>query len=226
MFKRKINTKQRTLVTSLNSKSPIFEAYRTLRTNIQFSSVDQDMRSIVVTSSGPGEGKSTTTANLAVAFAQQGKKVLLVDGDLRKPTMQYTFQVQNISGLTSVLSRQSTLDKVVQKTNIDNLYLLTSGPIPPNPSEMLGSNGMKDLLAEALQEYEYVLFDSPPVLAVTDAQILSNMTDGNILVVKSGQTEQEAAVRAKELLLASKGKMLGAVLNGKSQKDNTYYYYY
>ncbi|MFC7371397.1 CpsD/CapB family tyrosine-protein kinase [Fictibacillus iocasae] len=226
MFKKKTPMKQRALVTKLSSKSPVFEAYRTLRTNIQFASVDKELKTLVITSPGPGEGKSTTVANLAVAFAQTGKKVLLIDADLRKPTVHYTFQTENLEGLTNVLSKQSNMKKVLQKTENENLFLITSGPIPPNPSELLGSNSMKELLAEASAEFDLILFDSPPVLAVTDAQILSNITDGSILVVKSGGTEQDQAVKAKEMLMTGQGKLLGVVLNSKNQKNDDYYYYY
>ncbi|MBB6176107.1 capsular exopolysaccharide synthesis family protein [Anoxybacillus tengchongensis] len=216
----------RSLITKTNPKSPISEQYRTIRTNIQFSVADRPLRSIMVTSSAPEEGKSTTVANLAVVFAQQGKKVLLIDADLRKPTVHYTFRRDNYVGLTNVLTKQATLQTAVKETDVENLFVLTSGPIPPNPAELLGSATMEDLLAEAYDQFDVVLFDTPPVLAVTDAQILANQCDGTILVVQSGRTEIEAAQKAKELLLAAKGKLLGVVLNQKKQKESSYYYYY
>ncbi|AST08054.1 capsular biosynthesis protein [Anoxybacillus flavithermus] len=216
----------RSLITKTNPKSPISEQYRTIRTNIQFSVVDRPLRSIMVTSSAPAEGKSTTVANLAVVFAQQGKKVLLIDADLRKPTVHYTFRKDNHVGLTNVLTKQAALHIAVKETEVENLFVLTSGPIPPNPAELLGSAAMEELLAEAYDQFDVVLFDTPPVLAVTDAQILANQCDGTILVVQSGKTEIEAAQKAKELLLAAKGKLLGVVLNQKKQKESSYYYYY
>lgn len=216
----------RSIITARMPKSPVSEQYRTIRTNIQFSSVDQDIRSILVTSAGPGEGKSTTAANLAVVFAQQGKRVLLVDADLRKPTAHYTFRVENIYGLTRVLTKQSSLHEAVQPCEVENLDILTSGPIPPNPAELLSSNQMTELLEELYSIYDMVIFDTPPVLAVADAQILTNHVDGSILVVWSGKTEQEGAKKAKETLSASKGKLLGVVLNGKKHKDSQQYYYY
>ncbi|WP_189244344.1 CpsD/CapB family tyrosine-protein kinase [Anoxybacillus ayderensis] len=216
----------RSLITKTNPKSPISEQYRTIRTNIQFSVVDRPLRSIMVTSSAPAEGKSTTVANLAVVFAQQGKKVLLLDADLRKPTVHYTFRKNNYIGLTNILTKQSSLQIAVRETDVENLFVLTSGPIPPNPAELLGSAAMEDLLAEAYEQFDIVLFDTPPVLAVTDAQILANQCDGVVLVVHSGKTEIEAAQKAKELLLAAKGKLLGVVLNQKKQKESNYYYYY
>ncbi|MED0717287.1 CpsD/CapB family tyrosine-protein kinase [Aeribacillus composti] len=218
--------KQRTLITALNPKSPISEQYRTIRTNIQFSSVDHEIRSIMITSTGPGEGKSTTAANLAVVFAQQGKQVLLIDADLRKPTVHYTFRLQNIHGLTSVLLRNATLQEAVSVSEVDHLDVLTSGPIPPNPAELLSSRSMVELLKEAYDQYDIVIIDSPPLLAVADAQILANQVDASIMVVASGKTEREAALKGKESLMAAQSKLLGVVLNGKPQKDSHYYYYY
>jgi protein-tyrosine kinase len=224
--RKQIQTMERSLITANNPKSPISEQYRTIRTNIQFSFVDQTMRSLIVTSPGPGEGKSTTTANLAVTFAQQGKKVLLIDADMRKPTVHYTFRLNNIIGLTNVLTQSSNLHSAYQETEIENLFVLTSGPIPPNPAELLGSKAMEKFLEEVYNQFDLVIFDTPPVLAVTDAQILANKCDGTVLVVSSGKTEIEAAVKAKELLLSANGKLLGVVLNKKKQKQGQYYYYY
>jgi protein-tyrosine kinase len=228
-FKKKqktLNSNERSLITFFSPRAAISEQYRTIRTNIQFSSVDESIQTIMVTSSGPEEGKSTTVANLAVVFAQTGKKVLLIDADLRKPTVHYTFQVDNLSGLTNVLTKQATMEEAVNETKVENLFVLTSGPIPPNPAELLGSKAMDELLVSSLETYDIVIFDTPPVLAVTDAQILANKCDGTILVVNSGKTEIEPAVKSKELLLSSKGKLLGVVLNQKNANDSQYYYYY
>lgn len=231
MFGRKDNKKRlldskRKLVTKYNPKSPISEQYRTIRTNILYSSIDEEIRSLMVTSSGPGEGKSTTTANLAVVFAQQGKTVLLVDADLRKPTVHYTFKLTNTTGLTSVLTNQIDLLEAVNKTDEDNLYVLTSGPIPPNPSELLGSKSMEKFMKKVLEEFDLVIFDTPPVLAVTDAQILGNICQGSIVVVSSGKTEKESVLKTKELLLATNVSVLGVVLNNKKSDKNSNYYYY
>ncbi|HEY4554635.1 MAG TPA: CpsD/CapB family tyrosine-protein kinase [Bacillaceae bacterium] len=217
---------KRKLITKQNPKSPISEQYRTIRTNIQFSSIDEEIRTLMVTSSGPGEGKSTTTANLAIVFAQQGKRVLMVDADMRKPTVHYTFGMTNTLGLTNVLTRQATIEEAVKPSNVELLDIMTSGPIPPNPAELLSSKGMVQFLADAKDEYDLVMFDTPPVLAVTDAQILSNKCDGTILVISSGKTEIEKAVKTKELLDAAKSKVLGIVLNNKKMKKNDHYYYY
>lgn len=224
--KKKVMEHKRKLVTKNDPKSPISEQYRTIRTNIQFSSVDEEIRTIMVTSSGPGEGKSTTTANLAVVFAQQGKRVLLVDADLRKPTVHYTFNLMNTSGLTSVLTNQMTLMESIKAIDMKNLFILSSGPIPPNPSELLGSKAMDYFMKAALDEFDIILFDTPPVLAVTDAQILSNKCQGTILVAGSGKAEKDQLVKTKDLLEAAQGKLLGVVLNNKKMKESQHYYYY
>lgn len=224
--KKTLMDNKRKLISALDPKSPITEQYRTIRTNIQFASIDKELKMLMVTSAGPGDGKSTTAANLAVTIAQQGKRVLLVDADLRKPTVHYTFNLTNTFGLTSVLTRQMTLEEAFVESSIQGLSILPSGPIPPNPAELLGSVSMETFLKNAKEMFDQVIFDTPPVLAVTDAQILANKCDGVILVVSSGKTEIEEATKAKEMLIASQGKLLGAVLNNKKLTDSDYYYYY
>lgn len=224
--KKRLLDSKRKLLAKYDPKSPISEQYRTIRTNILYSSIDDEIRSLMVTSSGPGEGKSTTTANLAVVFAQQGKTVLLIDADLRKPTVHYTFKLTNSTGLTTVLTNQSSLMDTVNKTDESNLYILPSGPIPPNPSELLGSKAMQHFMKDALEEFDLIMFDTPPVLAVTDAQILGNLCQGTVLVVSSGKTEKDSLLKTKELLTATNGRLLGVVLNNKKvDKKGSYYYY-
>lgn len=222
----KMLTLKRRLLAHNSPKDPVAEQYRTIRTNIQFSNVDQDIKTIVVTSSGAEEGKSTTTSNLATVYAQQGLSVLLIDADLRKPTGHYTFRLENHIGLTNVLTRQSTLAQAVQESEIPHLSVLTSGPIPPNPSELLASAQMAELLKEMKEQFDMIIFDTPPILAVADAQILANQVDGTILVVSSGKTEKDAALKSKELLSNAQGKLLGVVLNNRKVEEGNYYYYY
>lgn len=219
LFKKKKNHRQRRqLITHQQPKSPISEQYRNIRTNIEFAAVDKNLHSLMVTSANPSEGKTTTTANMAVVFAQQGKKVLLIDADMRKPAMHQMFQVDNIFGLTNVLTHSERLEKCVQTTSVDNLHFLACGPIPPNPAELLGSKSMQELLAQAYSTYDLVIFDLPPILAVTDAQIMANVCDASILVVRSESTDKETAVKAK-------GKLLGVVLNDREREQGLYYYY-
>ncbi|PMC37366.1 capsular biosynthesis protein [Bacillus sp. UMB0899] len=224
--KKIFNLQNRSLISLTSPKSPIAEQFRTIRTNIQFSSADKEIRTIIVTSAGPGEGKSTNTANIAVVFAQQGKRVLLIDADLRKPTVHYTFRTENHIGVSNVLTKQASLEESYTATAQEKLFVLSSGPIPPNPSELLASRGMQVLIENAKEEFDIIIIDSPPVLAVTDAQILSNLADGVVLVVGSGKTEIDAAKKAKELLVSANAKILGAVLNNKKQEESQYYYYY
>ncbi|WP_077597039.1 CpsD/CapB family tyrosine-protein kinase [Oceanobacillus kimchii] len=221
-----INNKMRHLITKINPRSPISEQYRTIRTNLQFASVDHEIRSILLTSAGPSEGKSMTTANLAIVYAQQGKRVLLVDADLRKPTIHYTFRLDNLRGLSNILVGETSRQDAVESSDVENLDLISCGPIPPNPSELLGSKRMQFFIEEAKQHYDVVIFDMPPVLAVTDAQVMSNFVDGAILVVRSKRTENEAANKALEALEAVNANVLGAVLNDRDKKDANYYYYY
>jgi capsular exopolysaccharide synthesis family protein len=209
-----------------NPKSPVSEQFRTIRTNIQFSSIDQEVRTLMVTSPGPAEGKSTIAANMAVVFAQQGRRVLLVDADMRKPTMHYTFNQLNTYGLTSVLTRQMTLVKAVKETNEKDLFLLTSGPVPPNPAELLSSMAMERFFREAEEQFDMIVFDTPPLMAVTDAQILANKCDGTVLIVSSGKTDKDQLIKAKDLLDSVQSKLLGVILNNKKLKNTNYYYYY
>jgi protein-tyrosine kinase len=223
-----MNTNERysKLVAHWNPKSPIAEAYRTIRTNIQFASIDKEIKTILVTSTAPSEGKSTTAANLAIVMAQAGKKTLYIDADMRKPTGHKTFRVPNRQGLTSCLVGQSNVHGVIQSTEIENLHVITAGPIPPNPAELLASNRMKEFIRELKKEFDQIIIDSPPVLAVADATILATQVDGCILVVNAGKTNREMAIKAKQQLENVKAPMLGVVLNNKEMKGNSYYYYY
>lgn len=216
------------LIVQDNPKSPVSEAYRTLRTNIQFSSFDNRLETILVTSSGPAEGKSTTASNLALSMAETGKNVLLIDCDLRKPSIHKKFNISNNKGLSNLLIGQFKFDEVAQRYS-DNVCILTSGTVPPNPSEMLASKKMRQFLVEAKKIFDFIILDTPPVVAVTDAQLLSTMVGGVLLVVASGQAEIAAAEKAKELLDHVNANIVGVVLNkveGGADKKYKYYHYY
>lgn len=216
------------LIVQKQPKSIEAEAYRTLRTNIQYSSFDDDIKTIVITSSGPGEGKSTTASNLAVSMSQYDKKVLLIDCDLRKPTIHKKFNISNTNGLSNFLVGEVGFDEAAFTYN-DNLTILSSGNIPPNPSEMIASKKMKNFIAVLKQRFDFIIIDAPPVIAVTDAQILSTITDGVILVTAYGQAEKEAVKKAKELLDKVKANIIGAVMTKVEMnrgKGYGYYYYY
>ena len=208
-------------------KSIAAETYKTLRTNIQYSSYDRDLQVLVVTSTQPGEGKSTTAGNTALSLAMDGKKVLLIDCDLRKPSIHKKFKLSNAQGLSEVILGRAKLGESIQHYNT-TLDVLTSGKVPPNPSEMLGSENMKRLLKELKEHYDYIILDAPPVLAVTDAQILGTKADGVIFVVMAGRAKKEQIIQAKSQLDKVKAQIVGTVLNAVDTKDskNQYYYYY
>lgn len=182
----------------------------------------------MVTSAGPGEGKSTTITNLAVTYAQTERKILLIDADLRKPTAHHTFSVSNRWGLSSVLSQQCTVQEAVQMSHIPNLDVLTSGVIPPNPAEMLGSKRMSELIEQLRKEYDMILIDTPPLLAVTDAQVVATKSDGAIMVVDQGKVKRDIGKKAIQQLQKVNARILGVVLNNVKRKANeeAYYYYY
>lgn len=218
---------ERRLITIEEPKSPISEAYRVLRTNIQFSSIDQEMRVIAVTSAQPKEGKTTTISNLAVAYAQDGKRVMLIDADLRKPTLHRVFSRSNRKGLTNVLANLGTLEEEMSATDVDNLFLLTSGPQPPNPAEILATKRMSTLLEELRQQFDVVLIDTPPALALTDAQVIATRSDGVLLVLCAGKSKRDLVRKCKANLDHVKANLLGVVLNNQSRKEaESYYYYY
>ena len=226
----KLDSQQRkglSLISKLRPKSVIAEQYRTIRTNIQFSMIDRDVKSIVMTSSGPWEGKSTTSANLASVFTDQGKRVLLVDADLRKPTVQRTFGLSNVVGLTTLLSDpEQELAKVIQLVTGTELHVLTSGPIPPNPSELLNSNRMNILMKRFEDMFDIIIYDMPPVTSVTDAQIMAAKADGVVFVIRHGVAQKDSVLNAKELLEMVNANILGVVFNGVEKKTDYSYYGY
>lgn len=213
------------VVTHLDPKSPASEAFKVLRTNLQFSGVDRDLRSVLITSAGPGEGKSVVASNLAVAFAQSGKRTVLVDIDLRRPTVHQRFGVSNREGVTTGIIN-GLAEAILSESRIPNLWILPSGPIPPNPAELLGSHSMKRLVTQLTQWADMVIFDAPPVIAVTDSCVVAPLVDGVLLVVKLGVADKNMTLRAKQLLSNVKANIIGSVANGVDNNSGYGYYYY
>ncbi|HSQ87839.1 CpsD/CapB family tyrosine-protein kinase [Romboutsia sp.] len=211
-----------------NPKSPIAEAYRGIRTSIEFSNLDKEIKVINVTSSKQNEGKSTVISNLAVSFANLEKKVLILDGDLRNPSIHRMFGISNIHGVTDLLLNTKAFLECVHCTDTKNLHVLTCGQIPPNPSEMLSSKRMKNLIQELKEHYDYIFIDAPPIGVVTDAGIISTYTDGTVFVVGTNETDSEMVKIAKERLENVDANILGVILNKFEPKGsgNDYYNYY
>ncbi|CAH0416487.1 CpsD/CapB family tyrosine-protein kinase [Periweissella fabaria] len=215
------------LVNFVDSKSVAAEQVRMIKTNIEFASVAREkMKSIIVTSPEMSDGKSMVSANLATAWAQSGKKVLFIDVDLRRPTLHATFDFENIQGLTNFLSGQTSLENVIKETAIDNLSVITSGPIPPNPVELLGSKKMADFLNAVEDMYDIVILDTPPVTLVADTQILATKVDGVVIVVKYGKTTKLALKRTVELIKHVEGSILGIVTRTEPKESVGYGYGY
>ncbi len=213
-----------TLITVTDPRSPVSEAYRTLRTNLSFYSLDRPLHTLVVTSPAPNEGKSTTIANLAVTIAQAGRRTILVDCDLRRPGLHSLFDLQAEPGLTNMILAESD-ELPVQQTAIENLWLLPSGPKPPNPADLLGARQMDRVIAALRSQYEMVLLDAPPVIAVTDAVVLGAKVDGVLLVVSAGNTRRDHAERAKELLERANVRIVGAALTNAARDSSVAGYY-
>ncbi len=214
------------LITLTTPRSPISEAYRTLRTNLEFSSLDKPIKTMVVTSPGPEEGKSTTLANLAVTMAQAEKRVILVDCDLRRPSQHEIFGVSNAVGLTTMVVDEGAMaDPPLQETEVPGLWILPSGPLPPNPSELVGSRRMGEIISALSERADMVLFDAPPVIAVTDAAVLSSRVDGVLLVIKAAGTKRDHAQKAKALLEKVNANLVGAVLSNVKIDTSLHRYY-
>lgn len=201
------------LITLTDPRSAAAEAYRTLRTNLLFYSVDHPVNTLVITSPVPGEGKSAALANLAVTLAQGGYETVLVDCDLRKPALHDLWKLDNERGLTTMLLKKAALENPpLQPVNVDHLHVLTSGPLPANPADVLGSRRMDDVITTLKKKAEYVLFDVPPVLAVTDAALLGVKVDGVLLLLRAGSSRRDHALRAKEELDRVNVPLIGTVL--------------
>ena len=220
---------RRRLITKEDPKSPISESYRMIRTNILYTQTENEIKSILVTSPGPGEGKSTSVTNLAITFANLGKKTVLIDADLRKPVIHKIFKIDKEPGLTHYLSKNlKSVKDIVQKTDVDNLSIIPSGIIPPNPSELLGSSQMLKLIEELKSSFDLILLDSPPISAVTDPLMISDAIDKLVLIVKSGSTHKKMFNRSISNINSVTTKLSGVILNDLSvdNSDDSYYYYY
>lgn len=219
------------LVINVNPKSIFSEAIKTIRTNLAFSMIDKEMKTILLTSPQSGDGKSFITANLAVAYAQEDKKVLVVDCDLRKGRQHEIFEVMNLtsggySNLILNYKEDTKLDKYIVSTSNKNIDLLPTGPTPPNPVELLASENNKKLIAKLREKYDIILLDCPPVLGLSDTMIMTKYSDANLIVVSSRKTKVENLDKAKKVFTQANAKITGVIINRASVKDNTYYSYY
>jgi capsular exopolysaccharide synthesis family protein len=209
--------RKRSLITDTSPKSKISEAYRSLRTNIEFSNRNGALKTIVITSAEPGEGKSTTCANIAVAYAHANRNVLLIDSDLRDPAQHQIFDLSNDYGLSTAIAGSSGIDEVIQKTKIDNLQVICAGPIPSNPSELLDSTSMTSLLKATKEWFDIVIIDTPAIMTVTDALVVAGKSDGVVLVFNAGKVKNDSAMKAKASLEYGNVTIIGAVLNHVSR---------
>ena len=215
---------QRRHILNPNSSFYAKEAYKTLRTNIRFFLNQEGCKKFCITSSTMGEGKSITILNLAISFAEDGQKVLLIDADMRRPAMARLLVEKASPGLSNVLAGLVDEDKAIRKEVFHNLDILYAGDVPPNPLELLGSERMRELLNRLSQEYDYILVDSPPVNTVADARVVANLLDGVLYLVRQNRTEKEAVVRGINLLKLNDAKLLGFVINGIDPEAKKYYY--
>ena len=215
---------QSRLVALREPRSPAAEAYRALRTNIQFSSLDRPLRTILATSTAADEGKSTTIANLAVTVAEAEQRVILVDCDLRRPTLHTLFGVPNTEGLTSLMLQENGGGLLLQQTDVPGLMLLPSGPLPPRPPDILGSRRMEAVIARLREQADMVLFDTPPINAVTDAAVLATKVDGVLLVFRAGSTTRDRAREARRLLEKVNAHIVGVVLTDVRAERDQYRY--
>lgn len=223
-----VNKSTQELVTVTDFRSASAEAYRTLRTNLIFSQSVQALRTIVVTSASPGEGKTTTAANLAVSFAHHGMRVLLLDCDLRRGRLHKIFQIAREPGITELVLGREEYEAVTRETSVTGLYVIPSGTLPPNPSELLGGDRMRQVMAALSEAFDLIVIDSPPLLAASDGAILATLSDGVVVVLRAGSTESEAAQQAIQQLYSVGARVVGAVLNDPDAKVPRYggYYHY
>lgn len=229
MAKRK-KEKRRALNTPLyvedKPKSIVSEKLRGIRSNIMFSNAEE-IKSVLITSEKTAAGKSIVSANIAITYAQAGYKTLIIDGDMRKPTQHYHFETSNYDGLSNLIIGKSEFDKAIRATRVDNLDLLTSGPVPPNPSELIASKNFRKIFEVLQDEYDFILIDTPPIVSVTDAQVFLQYVPNCVMVIDAQKNNKNEVKKAKQLIEQADGHVIGAVLNKTAEeKSSNYYYYY
>lgn len=214
------------LVTIYDSKSPISEQYRTLRTNLEYTSLGEKLQTLLVTSTSTGEGKSTTAANLAVVYAQLGKRVILIDCDMRRPTVHQIFRLDTRNGISNVLAQRVSIELAIQSTQMEKLFVMTAGGIPPNPSELLAAPTFKETMKYLKEQFDIVILDAPPVMQVADSRVIAPEVDGTILVVSCEVPNRDEVVKARDQLLMTGTKILGLVLNRREVRKGKDHYSY
>lgn len=222
--------KRKPLTTTLYAedkrKSIVSEKLRGIRSNIMFSHAEE-IKSVLITSEKPKAGKSIVSANIAITYAQVGYKTLIIDGDMRKPTQHYQFETSNYDGLSNLIIGNSDFDKAIRSTRVKNLDLLTSGPIPPNPSELIASESFKKIFEHLQKKYDFILIDTPPIVSVTDAQVFLQYVPNCVLIIDAQKNNRSEVKKAKQLVEQANGHVIGAILNKTAQeKSSNYYYYY
>ncbi|WP_368915889.1 polysaccharide biosynthesis tyrosine autokinase [Staphylococcus haemolyticus] len=228
MAKKEVRKKLETpLYAHDKPKSITSEKFRGIRSNIMFSGANEEIKSIIITSEKPTAGKSIISANIAISYAQAGFKTLIIDGDMRKPTQQYNFETANYDGLSNLIIGKSDFDKAIRSTRVENLDLLTSGPVPPNPSELVASDRFKEIYNQLMDMYDFILIDTPPVTSVTDAQVFLQLVKDCVMIIDTEKNNKNEIKKAKQLIEQADGHIIGAVLN-KTERDKSsnYYNYY
>ncbi|MEB6284941.1 polysaccharide biosynthesis tyrosine autokinase [Staphylococcus haemolyticus] len=228
MAKKEVRKKLETpLYAHDKPKSITSEKFRGIRSNIMFSGANEEIKSIIITSEKPAAGKSIISANIAISYAQAGFKTLIIDGDMRKPTQQYNFETANYDGLSNLIIGKSDFDKAIRSTRVENLDLLTSGPVPPNPSELVASDRFKEIYNQLMDMYDFILIDTPPVTFVTDAQVFLQLVKDCVMIIDTEKNNKNEIKKAKQLIEQADGHIIGAVLN-KTERDKSsnYYNYY
>ncbi|WP_347108511.1 polysaccharide biosynthesis tyrosine autokinase [Staphylococcus ureilyticus] len=226
---KKSEKKRKALKTPLivedNPKSIISEKFRGIRSNIMFSGSNNEINNIIVISEKPTSGKSIVSANIAITYSQAGYKTLLIDGDMRKPTQQYLFECSNYDGLSNLIIEKSDFDRAIKSTRIENLDVLTSGPVPPNPSELIASKRFEKIFKKLKEMYDFILIDTPPIVTVTDAQVFLQYVPECVMVIDVEKNNKNELKKAKQLIENADGRILGAILNEMHKEKGSNYYY-